>query len=216
MARRAAGRRDASWAQEVTEHVSRQRIRSGASSATLERSGMETPKAASSKSRLAPGGASSLVELYELRLAARFKHASQRHAPGTGELILVLTGNAGNAPWRGEPRIDHRGLHLVRGGTGLTGARPRAPPRRAIKTGLSNARARSASETLLRSRYVNAPVLRRKCRGLWPLRDRSYVAHRLGRGSPTALRAKPARASCQLPATCRGGKRVTRDASACK
>jgi transcriptional regulator with XRE-family HTH domain len=41
---------------------------------------------------LAPAGASPLVELYELRLAARSTHASEAHAPGTHELIVVLTG----------------------------------------------------------------------------------------------------------------------------
>ncbi len=32
------------------------------------------------------------MELYELRLAARLTHASEAHAPGTHELIVVLTG----------------------------------------------------------------------------------------------------------------------------
>jgi transcriptional regulator with XRE-family HTH domain len=41
---------------------------------------------------LAPAGASPLVELYELRLAARSVHASEAHAPGTHELIVVLSG----------------------------------------------------------------------------------------------------------------------------
>ena len=41
---------------------------------------------------LAPAGASPHVELYELRLAARSTHASEAHAPGTHELIVVLTG----------------------------------------------------------------------------------------------------------------------------
>ncbi len=41
---------------------------------------------------LAPAGASPLVELYELRLAARSTHASDAHAPGTHELIVVLSG----------------------------------------------------------------------------------------------------------------------------
>lgn len=41
---------------------------------------------------LTPAGASSLVELYELRLAARATHASEPHAPGTQELVVVLSG----------------------------------------------------------------------------------------------------------------------------
>jgi quercetin dioxygenase-like cupin family protein len=41
---------------------------------------------------LAPAGASPLVELYELRLAARSVHSSEAHAPGTHELIVVLSG----------------------------------------------------------------------------------------------------------------------------
>ena len=42
---------------------------------------------------LTPAGASSLVELYELRLAARATHASEPHAPGTQELVVVLSGS---------------------------------------------------------------------------------------------------------------------------
>lgn len=41
---------------------------------------------------LTPVGASSLVELYELRLAARATHASEAHAPGTHEFVIVLSG----------------------------------------------------------------------------------------------------------------------------
>lgn len=41
---------------------------------------------------LAPAGTSPLVELYELRLAARSTHASDPHAPGTHELVVVLSG----------------------------------------------------------------------------------------------------------------------------
>ena len=41
---------------------------------------------------LAPSGAAPLVELYELRLSARSVHASEPHAPGTHELIVVLSG----------------------------------------------------------------------------------------------------------------------------
>lgn len=41
---------------------------------------------------LAPAGASPQVEVYELRLAARSTHQSEAHAPGTHELVIVLTG----------------------------------------------------------------------------------------------------------------------------
>jgi len=41
---------------------------------------------------LAPAGASPVVELYELRLSARSTHASEAHAPGTHEVLVVLTG----------------------------------------------------------------------------------------------------------------------------
>ncbi len=41
---------------------------------------------------LTPAGASALVELYELRLTARSTHASEPHARGTHEFIVVLSG----------------------------------------------------------------------------------------------------------------------------
>jgi transcriptional regulator with XRE-family HTH domain len=41
---------------------------------------------------LAPAGASPLVELYELRLSARSTPRSEPHAPGTHEMIVVLSG----------------------------------------------------------------------------------------------------------------------------
>jgi transcriptional regulator with XRE-family HTH domain len=41
---------------------------------------------------LTPAGAASGVELYELRLAARATHASEAHAPGTREILVVLSG----------------------------------------------------------------------------------------------------------------------------
>jgi transcriptional regulator with XRE-family HTH domain len=41
---------------------------------------------------LAPAGASPMVELYELRLSARSIHSSEAHAPGTHEMIVVLSG----------------------------------------------------------------------------------------------------------------------------
>lgn len=41
---------------------------------------------------LTPAGASPLVEIYELRLSARSTHASEAHAPGTHEVLVVLSG----------------------------------------------------------------------------------------------------------------------------
>jgi XRE family transcriptional regulator, regulator of sulfur utilization len=41
---------------------------------------------------LSPAGSSPLVELYELRLAARGIHSSDSHAPGTIEIVVVLSG----------------------------------------------------------------------------------------------------------------------------
>jgi XRE family transcriptional regulator, regulator of sulfur utilization len=41
---------------------------------------------------LAPAGSSPLVEIYELRLAARASHASEAHARGTREIVVVLSG----------------------------------------------------------------------------------------------------------------------------
>jgi XRE family transcriptional regulator, regulator of sulfur utilization len=41
---------------------------------------------------LSPGAADSLVEVYELRLMARARHASDAHAPGVREMVLVLSG----------------------------------------------------------------------------------------------------------------------------
>ncbi len=41
---------------------------------------------------LAPAGTSPLVELYELRLQARSTHMADAHAPGTHELVVVLSG----------------------------------------------------------------------------------------------------------------------------
>jgi len=40
-----------------------------------------------------PAGFSRFLEVYELRLAARSTHASEAHAPGTHELIIVLSGS---------------------------------------------------------------------------------------------------------------------------
>ena len=41
---------------------------------------------------LTPAGTSSLVEIYELRLAARATHTSEPHAAGTYEFLVVLSG----------------------------------------------------------------------------------------------------------------------------
>lgn len=41
---------------------------------------------------LAPAGSSPLIELYELRLAARSRNSSEAHAPGTREIVIVLSG----------------------------------------------------------------------------------------------------------------------------
>lgn len=41
---------------------------------------------------LSPAGSNPWVELYELRLAARASHASDPHAPGTREILVVLSG----------------------------------------------------------------------------------------------------------------------------
>jgi transcriptional regulator with XRE-family HTH domain len=40
-----------------------------------------------------PAGLSRFLEMYELRLAARSLHQSEAHAPGTQELIVVLSGS---------------------------------------------------------------------------------------------------------------------------
>jgi transcriptional regulator with XRE-family HTH domain len=41
---------------------------------------------------LAPAGVSPLVEVYELRLHARSSHRAEPHAPGTHEIVVVLSG----------------------------------------------------------------------------------------------------------------------------
>ncbi len=66
-----------------------------ATASILRRSDVQVLQSADGKfhSRpLSPAGANPLVELYELRLAARSRHASEAHAPGTRELLVVLTG----------------------------------------------------------------------------------------------------------------------------
>jgi len=42
---------------------------------------------------LAPAGAAPWVEIYELRIAARATHRSDAHAPGTREILVVLSGS---------------------------------------------------------------------------------------------------------------------------
>jgi transcriptional regulator with XRE-family HTH domain len=42
---------------------------------------------------LTPAGTSSRVEVYELRLSARATHASEPHAQGTHEFLVVLSGS---------------------------------------------------------------------------------------------------------------------------
>ncbi|HSQ66700.1 MAG TPA: XRE family transcriptional regulator [Polyangiaceae bacterium] len=41
---------------------------------------------------LAPAGVSPLVEAYELRVHARSSHRAEAHAPGTREIVIVLSG----------------------------------------------------------------------------------------------------------------------------
>lgn len=57
---------------------------------------------------LTPAGASPLVEIYELRLAARSTHASEAHAPGTHEFLVVLSGSV-------RLRVDGETLDLAAG-----------------------------------------------------------------------------------------------------
>lgn len=57
---------------------------------------------------LAPAGASPMVELYELHLAARSLHASEPHAPGTHEMIVVLSGGL-------RMRVDEETYELAAG-----------------------------------------------------------------------------------------------------
>jgi len=59
---------------------------------------------------LTPAGASPLVEIYELRLAARATHASEAHAPGTHEFLVVLSGSL-------RLHVDGEQLELMAGDT---------------------------------------------------------------------------------------------------
>lgn len=59
---------------------------------------------------LTPAGASALVEIYELRLAARATHTSEAHAAGTHEFIVVLSGSL-------RLHVDGETLDLLAGDT---------------------------------------------------------------------------------------------------
>jgi XRE family transcriptional regulator, regulator of sulfur utilization len=68
---------------------------SSGSVSVLRRSDMSVLRSVDGKMEsrpLAPIGTTPLVELYELRLAARSQHASEAHARGTSEVVIVLTG----------------------------------------------------------------------------------------------------------------------------
>jgi XRE family transcriptional regulator, regulator of sulfur utilization len=41
---------------------------------------------------LSPAGVTPFVEVYELRMSARARYASEAHAPGTREILVVLSG----------------------------------------------------------------------------------------------------------------------------
>lgn len=57
---------------------------------------------------LTPAGTSSLVEIYELRLAARATHTSEPHAAGTQEFLVVLSGSL-------KLHVDEQSLELLAG-----------------------------------------------------------------------------------------------------
>jgi transcriptional regulator with XRE-family HTH domain len=57
---------------------------------------------------LTPAGTSSLVEIYELRLAARATHTSEPHAAGTHEFLVVLSGSL-------RLRVEDESLELLAG-----------------------------------------------------------------------------------------------------
>lgn len=59
---------------------------------------------------LTPAGASALVEMYELRLSARATHASEPHAAGTHEFVVVLSGGL-------RLHVDGETLDLLAGDT---------------------------------------------------------------------------------------------------
>jgi transcriptional regulator with XRE-family HTH domain len=55
---------------------------------------------------LTPAGAAPWAEVYELRLAARAVHASEPHAPGTKEIVVVLSGQLRLRVGDGEENYD--------------------------------------------------------------------------------------------------------------
>jgi transcriptional regulator with XRE-family HTH domain len=57
---------------------------------------------------LTPAGAAPWAEVYELRLAARAVHASEAHAPGTREIVIVLGGQL-------KLRVDGETYELMQG-----------------------------------------------------------------------------------------------------
>ncbi|MFT3695846.1 MAG: XRE family transcriptional regulator [Kofleriaceae bacterium] len=66
-----------------------------ATASILRRSDVQVLQSADGRFRsrsLAPAGANPLVELYELQLGARGRYASEAHAPGTREIVVVLSG----------------------------------------------------------------------------------------------------------------------------
>jgi len=68
----------------------------GQAVSVLRRSDAQVLRSADGKMEsrpLSPAGSNPWVELYELRLAARASHASDPHAPGTREIVVVLSGS---------------------------------------------------------------------------------------------------------------------------
>jgi len=57
---------------------------------------------------LTPAGAAPWAEVYELRLAPRAVHASEAHAPGTREIVIVLAGQL-------KLRVDGEMYELMQG-----------------------------------------------------------------------------------------------------
>ena len=67
----------------------------GQSTSVLRRTDAQVLRSSDGKMEsrpLSPAGSNPWVELYELRLAARASHASDPHAAGTREIVVVLTG----------------------------------------------------------------------------------------------------------------------------
>jgi transcriptional regulator with XRE-family HTH domain len=68
---------------------------SGQGVSVLRRSDAQVLRSADGKMEsrpLSPAGSNPWVEVYELRLAARASHASDPHADGTREIVIVLSG----------------------------------------------------------------------------------------------------------------------------